>query len=291
MANKKENKIDIILPNFNSSGYIKETIKSIIDQTFKNWNLIIVDDCSDKKTKSILQKFSTNKKIKIFWLKKNKGAGFCRNLAIKKSKSLKPDYADAYNNLGTVLRDQGDFKEAIKVFKKAISLQPDHTESYNNLGVSLSDQGRIDESIEAHKKAILLKPNFEMARTSKIYQQAQICDWKGIRDERNWIPKLGIGKQAIRPFHLLSIEDSPLRHKKRAENYNKNKGTDKISLFNTKEIESHKPIKIGYFSSDFKEHPTAYLIAKVIEIHNREEFKVYGYSIKDTRKDLSLIHI
>ncbi len=89
MANKKEKKIkvDIILPNFNSSNFIEETIKSIIGQTFKNWNLIIVDDCSDKKTKSILQKFSTNKKIKIFWLKKNKGAGFCRNLAIKKSKS------------------------------------------------------------------------------------------------------------------------------------------------------------------------------------------------------------
>ena len=89
MANKKEKKIkvNIILPNFNSSEYIKETIKSIIGQTFKNWELIIVDDCSDKKTKKVLQKFSKNKKIKIFWLKKNKGAGYCRNLAIKKSKS------------------------------------------------------------------------------------------------------------------------------------------------------------------------------------------------------------
>ena len=89
MANKKEKKIkiDIILPNFNSSDSIKETIKSIIDQTFKNWKLIIVDDCSDKKTKTILKKFSKNKKIKIFWLKKNKGAGYCRNYAIKKSKS------------------------------------------------------------------------------------------------------------------------------------------------------------------------------------------------------------
>ena len=89
MANKKQKKIkvDIILPNFNSSDYIRETIKSIIGQTFKNWKLIIVDDCSDKKTKTILQKFSKNKKIKIFWLKKNKGAGFCRNLAIKKSNS------------------------------------------------------------------------------------------------------------------------------------------------------------------------------------------------------------
>ena len=88
MANKKEKtKVDIILPNYNSSSYIKETIKSIMGQTFKNWRLIIVDDNSDKKTKNILKKYSKNKKIKIFWLKKNKGAGFCRNYAIKKSKS------------------------------------------------------------------------------------------------------------------------------------------------------------------------------------------------------------
>ena len=67
MANKKEKKIkiDIILPNFNSSDYIRETIKSIIDQTFKNWKLIIVDDCSDKKTRTILKKFSKNKRIKV----------------------------------------------------------------------------------------------------------------------------------------------------------------------------------------------------------------------------------
>ena len=95
MANKKEKKIDIILPNFNSSDYIKETIKSIINQTFKNWRLIIVDDCSDKKTKAILRKFSKNKKIKIFWLKKNKGAGYCRNYAIKKSKSLYLAFIDS----------------------------------------------------------------------------------------------------------------------------------------------------------------------------------------------------
>ena len=89
MANKKEKKIkiDIILPNFNSSDSINETIKSIIDQTFKNWKLIIVDDCSDKKTRTLLKKFSKNKRIKIYWLKKNKGAGYCRNYAIKKSKS------------------------------------------------------------------------------------------------------------------------------------------------------------------------------------------------------------
>jgi teichuronic acid biosynthesis glycosyltransferase TuaG len=97
MANKKEKKIkiDIILPNFNSSDSIKETIKSVIGQTFKNWKLIIVDDCSDKKTKTILKKFSKNKKIKIYWLKKNKGAGYCRNYAIKKSKSAYLAFIDS----------------------------------------------------------------------------------------------------------------------------------------------------------------------------------------------------
>ena len=85
--NKKKTQIDIILPNFNSSEFIEETIRSIINQSYSHWNLTIVDDNSDKKTTKILEKFSINKKIKIYWLGKNHGAGFCRNFAIKKTRS------------------------------------------------------------------------------------------------------------------------------------------------------------------------------------------------------------
>jgi len=63
--NKKKTKIDIILPNYNSSRFILETVKSILGQTYKNWKLIIVDDCSNKETTSILKKIKKNKKIKI----------------------------------------------------------------------------------------------------------------------------------------------------------------------------------------------------------------------------------
>ncbi len=83
----KNPKIDIILPNFNSEKFIEKTIKSVINQTYHNWKLIIVDDFSNKRTVNILKKIIKNKKIKVFWLKKNKGAGFCRNYAITKSKS------------------------------------------------------------------------------------------------------------------------------------------------------------------------------------------------------------
>ena len=88
MANKKKEKIgvDIILPNYNSANFLKETIQSIMNQSYKFWRLIIVDDCSNNKTKNILKNMQKIKN-KNFWLKKNKGAGYCRNYAIKKSKS------------------------------------------------------------------------------------------------------------------------------------------------------------------------------------------------------------
>lgn len=80
-------KVAIILPNFNSDKYLARTLNSIVGQTFKEWQLYIVDDNSNQKTIKILKKYKKNKKIKIFYLKKNMGAGYCRNLAIKKSKS------------------------------------------------------------------------------------------------------------------------------------------------------------------------------------------------------------
>ena len=56
-SKKKECKVSIILPNYNSSETIRETISSILNQTYKNWELIIVDDNSDKTTKSILSEY------------------------------------------------------------------------------------------------------------------------------------------------------------------------------------------------------------------------------------------
>ena len=73
MENKKKKKtqIDIILPNYNSYKFIEETIKSIKNQNFSHWKLTIVDDNSNQKTKKILKKILKNKKIQVYWLKKN----------------------------------------------------------------------------------------------------------------------------------------------------------------------------------------------------------------------------
>ena len=87
--------VDIILPNYNSAPYLSETIDSIIRQTFKNWKLIIVDDNSNRETKKILKNYENKPNINIIWLKKNKRPGFCRNLAIRNSKSEYIAFIDA----------------------------------------------------------------------------------------------------------------------------------------------------------------------------------------------------
>ena len=79
--------VKVVLPNYNSAAYVSKTIDSVINQTFKNWKLTIVDDNSNTETRKVLRNYIDHPNINIIWLKKNKRAGFCRNLAIRNSKS------------------------------------------------------------------------------------------------------------------------------------------------------------------------------------------------------------
>jgi 2-polyprenyl-3-methyl-5-hydroxy-6-metoxy-1,4-benzoquinol methylase len=57
--------------------------------------------------------------------------------AYNKALAIKPDYADAYNNMGVILQDQGMREEAIEAYTRALSIKPDYAEAYNNMGNSL----------------------------------------------------------------------------------------------------------------------------------------------------------
>jgi len=83
-----EKKVTIILTTFNASKYVDDTIQSILKQTYKNFELIIVDDCSSDDTFFKLKKYQfSNSKIRIFKTKKNSlTASLPRNLALKKAK-------------------------------------------------------------------------------------------------------------------------------------------------------------------------------------------------------------
>ena len=74
--------VSIITPSFNTGKYILDTIKSVQNQTYENWEMLIVDDCSTDNTGQVLDGISDDR-IKIFYNKENKGAAYCRNKALR----------------------------------------------------------------------------------------------------------------------------------------------------------------------------------------------------------------
>ena len=77
--------VSIIMPSYNTAPYIRETIQSVLDQTYQNWELIIVDDCSTDNTDEVV---ASTKDERIRYLKneKNSGAAVSRNRALREAK-------------------------------------------------------------------------------------------------------------------------------------------------------------------------------------------------------------
>lgn len=76
--------VSIITPSYNSEAFIEETITSILAQTYTNWELLITDDCSTDRSIEIIKQYcQQDKRIKLFQLSQNSGAGICRNTSIE----------------------------------------------------------------------------------------------------------------------------------------------------------------------------------------------------------------
>ena len=232
--------------------------------------------------------------------------------AYKKALAIKPDYADVYNNMGNALQEQGSLEEAIEAYNKALAIQPDHAEAYYNMGYTFQEQGKLEEAIATYNKAIALKPDhaeayynmgitiqcqgnlkeaiaafnnalalqpdYETARGQKLYQLAHICDWDAIAEDSTLIPSLGTNEKFVPPFVMLSLEDAPDSHRIRSEVYAKAIYLQRPLPLPALPSKKPKRIRIGYFSADFHNHATMYLMAKVFAAHDRQKFEVYAYS-------------
>ena len=77
----------------------------------------------------------------------------------QKALQIKPDYAEAHNNLGNALLQKGRVDEAIAHYQKALQIKPDNAEAHYNLGNALLQKGRVDEAIAQYQKALQIKPD------------------------------------------------------------------------------------------------------------------------------------
>jgi protein O-GlcNAc transferase len=200
--------------------------------------------------------------------------------------SLDPNNPDAHNGIGTVFLKQRIFIEAEKAFRKAIALKPDFTEAFCNLGSALGSQNRPEEAVKILAQALDLSPQHELLQSTKLGIQASCCMWDNFWDEQVLLSSLGLSSDtAIGPFPFLSLEDNPKHHYLRSKRYAeiKNPEPELTETFQT--IKPSKRIRVGYFSADFHNHASMYLMARVFELHNTDEFEVYAYSFGPEKND------
>lgn len=92
----KKTLVSIVMPAFNSAGFISESISSVQNQTFENWELLVIDDASRDNTPQVVKDIMTrDPRIKLHSLPANQGAGFARNIGIKASKGTYISFLDA----------------------------------------------------------------------------------------------------------------------------------------------------------------------------------------------------
>ena len=109
---RKKPFVDVILPNYNKAEFLEEAINSVITQTYKNWHLYIVDDHSNDNSVKVIDKFLNLENVTVIKLYKNKGPSFCRNYAMRISKSKYISFIDSDDSwLSDKLEKQITFME------------------------------------------------------------------------------------------------------------------------------------------------------------------------------------
>ena len=192
--------------------------------------------------------------------------------------SINPSYAEAYNAMGIAYSDNSMPWKAMEAYHKAIQLKPDFAEVHNNLGNTFKSLKKAEKALEYFNKAVAIQANYEVARTAKLHMEAQVCDWEAIEKQKDWLAQLGVKKDFVTPWVLLALEDNPARQRMRSELFAKSFRPKVCTWLDRRPVAKPDRLRIGYFSADFHNFPGMYLMAGLLEEHDRNNFEVIAFS-------------
>lgn len=217
---------------------------------------------------------------------------------------IQPDFYPAFNNIGLIRQELGENEAALNNYLQAIQLSPNYVEAHINAGHLLQNTGQYERALKHYAKAYKLVPQLDLLLGNIIQCKNMLCDWTDSKVIWRLIAKQAfLGKLPCSPFVMLSGCDDAKLALKLAQTYtdrfvatinvpkylhtNANTDTDTDTDKSTTKIYSthNRKLKIGYFSSDYKDHPVSYLIAGMIENHCRDFFEVIGFALATPGSD------
>lgn len=163
---------------------------------------------------------------------------------------LDPDYAEPLNNLGRIYEQRDEPASAEALYRKAIANNPDYAEPHSNLGNVLKDSGKLDEAIEHYRRAIELRPDLASLHSNLL---------------------LTLHYHAGHSPATLAQE-----HARYAARHVAPLGPER--KIHTNDPTPDRPLRVGYVSPDFREHPVARFMQPLLEGHDRNAVEVFAYA-------------
>jgi predicted O-linked N-acetylglucosamine transferase (SPINDLY family) len=193
--------------------------------------------------------------------------------------AIQPEYAEALNYRGIALQILRRHDEALASYDRALANAPDYAEALINRGGLLRALRRPEEALASYARALALSPDSPYLPGTWLNTRMQVCDWTGLTDACQALAAgIDAGRRAASPFALLAVPVSLPQRRHCAEIFVQDKFPPGTSVTRDWTRATRDRIRLGYFSADFHDHPTAYLLAELIERHDRTRFEVLAFS-------------
>ena len=164
-------------------------------------------------------------------------------------------------------------------------LKPDFPEAHSNLGAILTEQGHLEDARAAYQDALRLRPDWGSVAAHIVHLDRQLCRWNDLASRaaalREAIVIDAPLAKGINPFSMLVSDASGPEQLRCARQWVAHKRfvrAGNLPRDAPSGDSAPRRLRIGYLSADFHEHATAYLIAGLLESHDRQAFEIIAYS-------------
>jgi predicted O-linked N-acetylglucosamine transferase (SPINDLY family) len=193
--------------------------------------------------------------------------------------ALRPDYAEALNGLGNALLALGEGDAAVERYRRALALDPGSAVMHYNLGVALQRLNRHEEALASYRRAVALDPRDGRALSAAALLSRRLCRWADdAADQAALIAAVDAGAPNIEPMVLCAMIDDPARQALSARRAVAQRRLDRLPPLWDGTAYRHDKIRLGYVTGDFRTHPVSFLMAELLERHDRARFELIAFS-------------
>ncbi len=197
----------------------------------------------------------------------------------EKALNLHPSFVEAHNNIALAYGKKGDHNAAIRHLTHAIEIQPQNFASYKNIGAAYQNTRDYKRALDSYKTALSLDAENTDVLIQAVHCAHHLCEWTDIKNlERRRDQALTKHIGTSPPFALIAhCSDLDLQLQAAKSYCNHIAPIPARPLFNSSHAANSK-IRLAYVSADFHEHATAYLMAHMFELHDKNNFEVIAIS-------------